>query len=257
MSSALTCDPPRVPVRTARAPAASTPRQVRRLQVPPQHGAWAFLAVPLILGLAISGVTWPGVLFSVTWVLAYPASYYLGRAIAVRTRRGVWSRIARRERAAAVPWVVAAGGVDEEQVRSPGEAGDGVLEERPAAQGQQAGDVRSAAEPMDCAALHDAAAAPADGGRHHALAGIAGSALAAGEGGEHGHDVQSGEDVGSQRGARPRGLPRRRRISGGGQLALEGLQLRRPFRPRPGSLVHVCTITERRRVVEPGGRWRS
>ncbi len=94
---------------TARAPAASTPRQVRRLQVPPQHGAWAFLAVPLILGLAISGVTWPGVLFAVTWVLAYPASYYLGRAVAVRTRRGVWSRIARRERAAAVPWAVAAG----------------------------------------------------------------------------------------------------------------------------------------------------
>lgn len=94
---------------TAQAPAASTPRQVRRLQIPPQHGAWAFLAVPLILGLAISGVTWPGVIFAVTWVLAYPASYYLGRAFAVRTRRGEWSRIARRERSAAAPWAVAAG----------------------------------------------------------------------------------------------------------------------------------------------------
>lgn len=80
-----------------------------RVQIPPQHGAWAFLAVPLILGLAISGVTWPGVVFAVTWVLAYPASYYLGRALAVRARRGGWSRIARRERSAAIPWMAAAG----------------------------------------------------------------------------------------------------------------------------------------------------
>lgn len=83
-------------------------RSRARLQIPPQHGAWAFLAVPLILGLAISGVTWPGVLFAVTWVLTYPASYYLGRAVAVRSRRGEWSRIAKRERAAAVPWTIMA-----------------------------------------------------------------------------------------------------------------------------------------------------
>lgn len=81
----------------------------RRLSIPPQHGAWAFLALPLILGLAISGLTWPGVLFAVTWVLAYPASYYLGRALTIRIRRGNWSRIARRELEAAVAWVAAAG----------------------------------------------------------------------------------------------------------------------------------------------------
>lgn len=85
------------------------PEGPRRLSIPPQHGAWAFLALPLVLGLLISGVTWAGVLFAVTWVLAYPAAYYLGRALTVRIRRGTWSRIACRERDAAVPWTVAAG----------------------------------------------------------------------------------------------------------------------------------------------------
>lgn len=88
-------------------------RSRRRLAVPPQHGAWAFLALPLVLGFVLAGVTWPGVLFAVVWVVAYPASYYLGRALSVRWRRGQWSRIARRERDAALPWTVPAlaGGV--------------------------------------------------------------------------------------------------------------------------------------------------
>ncbi len=88
--------------------AGSTPRTSPRLTVPPQHGAWAFLALPLLLGLALTGVTWPGVVFAVTWVAAYPASYYLGRAVTVRVRRGAWSRIARRELSAAVPWLTVA-----------------------------------------------------------------------------------------------------------------------------------------------------
>lgn len=79
-----------------------------RLAIPPQHGAWAYLALPLLLGLTLSGWTWLGTVFAVTWVLAYPASYYLGRAFAVRLRRGSWSRIAIRERASAVPWAATA-----------------------------------------------------------------------------------------------------------------------------------------------------
>lgn len=88
---------------TSSAPAA--PPRIR-WAVPPQHGAWAFLALPLILGLALAGVTWLGIVFAATWVTAYPASYYLGRAVTVRLRRGTWSRLARRELAAAVPWAV-------------------------------------------------------------------------------------------------------------------------------------------------------
>ena len=45
--------------------AAARPARGRRLAVPPQHGAWAFLALPLILGLALSSLTWAGVCFAV------------------------------------------------------------------------------------------------------------------------------------------------------------------------------------------------
>lgn len=80
----------------------------RRLAIPPQHGAWAYLAIPLVLGLWLVGWSWLGGLFAVTWVIAYPASYYLARAAVTRWRRGSWTRIARRERSDAVPWAAAA-----------------------------------------------------------------------------------------------------------------------------------------------------
>lgn len=101
---------PGAPVETPprrRARPRSTDRP--RLAIPPQHGAWAYLALPLLLGLVISGWTWLGGLFALTWVLAYPVSYYGSRALTTRIRRGSWSRIAIRERANAVPWAVAAG----------------------------------------------------------------------------------------------------------------------------------------------------
>mgnify|MGYP001008517094 CR=1 FL=1 len=80
----------------------------RRLAIPAQHGAWAFLAVPLLLGFLIAGWSLPTVLFAAAWVLAYPASYYLGRAVVIRWRRGTWSRLAKRELTDAVPWMVLA-----------------------------------------------------------------------------------------------------------------------------------------------------
>lgn len=80
-----------------------------RFALPQQHGAWAFLAVPLVLGLVLAGATGVGLLFSAAWLLAYPASYYLGRAVIIRWRRGSWTGLARRELAAAVPWLVAEG----------------------------------------------------------------------------------------------------------------------------------------------------
>jgi hypothetical protein len=87
----------------------TTTRSRPRLAVPPQHGAWAYLGLPLLIGLSLSGWTWLGVLFAVTWVLAYPASYFGARALTTRIRRGTWSRIARRERRDALPWTAAAG----------------------------------------------------------------------------------------------------------------------------------------------------
>lgn len=79
-----------------------------RLSVPPQHGAWAFLAVPLLLGGILSGWSTDGLLFAAAWVASYPASYFLGRAATVRRRRGHWTRLARREAAAALPWAIMA-----------------------------------------------------------------------------------------------------------------------------------------------------
>lgn len=56
-------------------------------------------------GLAGSGnIT--GWLLAVTWVLAYPASYFLGRALNFRIRRGTWSRKAKTELHQALPWLV-------------------------------------------------------------------------------------------------------------------------------------------------------
>jgi hypothetical protein len=48
----------------------------RQSYVPPQHGAWAFVAVPLVLGWTVTSWHWVLVPFSVAWVAAYPASYF-------------------------------------------------------------------------------------------------------------------------------------------------------------------------------------
>jgi hypothetical protein len=77
-----------------------------RPSIPPQHGAWAFLTVPVLCGFAVAGASPAGWLFLAAWVCAYPVGYYLGRALTARARRGSWSRLARRERARAIPWVV-------------------------------------------------------------------------------------------------------------------------------------------------------
>lgn len=86
----------------------ATSHRTARLAVPNQHGAWAFLLVPLILGFVVAGWSWLGLVFSAAWILAYPASYYLGRAVVIRWRRGTWSRLARRELGYARPWIVLA-----------------------------------------------------------------------------------------------------------------------------------------------------
>lgn len=86
----------------------TTQRRRVRVHLPNQHGAWAFLLIPLVLGFIIAGWSWPAGLFALAWVLAYPASYYLGRAVVIRWRRGSWSRLAKRELTDALPWIVMA-----------------------------------------------------------------------------------------------------------------------------------------------------
>lgn len=72
---------------------------VHRTYVPPQHGAWAFLALPVLLALTQSPFTWPVALLAAAWVAAYPWSYaLLGMVRARRKQRFraplvVWSAV--------------------------------------------------------------------------------------------------------------------------------------------------------------------
>lgn len=48
--------------------------------MPPQHGAWAFLGLPILLGITASSLTWLTGLLAIGFVLAFPTSHF---AIAV------------------------------------------------------------------------------------------------------------------------------------------------------------------------------
>lgn len=86
-------------------------RRARRfpLAFPPQHGAWAFLIVPVLVGFAVAGASAAGWGFGVALVCAYPTGYYGGRALTARLRRGTWTRLARRELSRSVPWAALTG----------------------------------------------------------------------------------------------------------------------------------------------------
>lgn len=76
------------------------------VQFPPQHGAWAFLIVPLILAALLGSATWIGLVFAITWVAAYPVSYFGGRGLLMRIRRGNFTTKTKNEFRAAIPWTI-------------------------------------------------------------------------------------------------------------------------------------------------------
>ncbi len=59
--------------------------------LPPQHGAWAFLTVPVLLGLSVASPTPLHIVFTLAWVAAYPLSYF-GTAY-LRARPGSTRRL--------------------------------------------------------------------------------------------------------------------------------------------------------------------
>lgn len=63
-------------MRTDEAATLRAPR-IKSPYVPPQHGAWAFLALPLALGFTVTTWTPLLMLLSVGWMAAYPMSYAL------------------------------------------------------------------------------------------------------------------------------------------------------------------------------------
>lgn len=59
-----------------------------RRYVPPQHGAWAFLALPVLLAVTVTPWSWLILVLTSAWVLAYPWSYAaLGLVRAARPAR--------------------------------------------------------------------------------------------------------------------------------------------------------------------------
>lgn len=59
-------------------PDGPTARAVRRVSlVPPQHGAWAFLGLPVATATTVSPLEPVLALLAVAWVAAYPASYFV------------------------------------------------------------------------------------------------------------------------------------------------------------------------------------
>jgi hypothetical protein len=91
---------------------------MRHTYVPPQHGAWAFLGLPVLLALTVSAWTPLVLLLAVAWVAAYPASYaVLGLSRSRRPQRfrrmlAVWAVPlvpAAAVLVAARPWLLAVG----------------------------------------------------------------------------------------------------------------------------------------------------
>ncbi len=60
-------------------------RQTVRRFLPPQHGAWAMLLLPWLVGTVISGFRWLHVPLLLAWLTGYLSSYYA--LLAVKTRR--------------------------------------------------------------------------------------------------------------------------------------------------------------------------
>ncbi|MGH8826696.1 MAG: YwiC-like family protein [Jiangellaceae bacterium] len=56
-----------------------------RRYLPPQHGAWAMLLVPFIVGVVLAGPAWVHLPLLVAWLTGYLLSYYV--FMAVKTRR--------------------------------------------------------------------------------------------------------------------------------------------------------------------------
>lgn len=95
--------------------ATAPPRRHKGSYLPPQHGAWAFLALPLALGAVVSPASPLLLVLAVAWIAAYPLSYAaLGLVRARRPQRfrrpfAVWLAVVLPAVAVLVvarPWLV-------------------------------------------------------------------------------------------------------------------------------------------------------
>lgn len=88
-------------------PARASRRSRRRVSlIPNQHGAWAFLVIPLLLGFTVAGWSWVGAGFAFAWVASYPLSFYSMRVLRVWLKRRRLTRVAKRDLTATAIWAV-------------------------------------------------------------------------------------------------------------------------------------------------------
>ncbi|HLU45226.1 MAG TPA: YwiC-like family protein [Natronosporangium sp.] len=64
-------------------------RRTMRAFLPPQHGAWAMLVVPYLVGGLLAGWSWVSAPLLVAWIAGYLLSYYAFQAVKTR-RPGRW-----------------------------------------------------------------------------------------------------------------------------------------------------------------------
>jgi hypothetical protein len=88
--------------------------------VPPQHGAWAFLGLPLLVGIAVANWAFALLVLAAAWISAYPWSYFVLAVIKEQRARHprperfhhallIWSAVALPALALLVvvrPWLV-------------------------------------------------------------------------------------------------------------------------------------------------------
>jgi hypothetical protein len=55
--------------------------------LPPEHGAWAMLVVPFVLGTSLATWTWSASLLLLGWLLAYLVSYYASQYLRARRKQ--------------------------------------------------------------------------------------------------------------------------------------------------------------------------
>ncbi|GLH63611.1 hypothetical protein PG301_14500 [Parageobacillus sp. G301] len=67
-------------------------RQKQKWIVPKQHGAWAMLIIPFVLGAYTGGLTWLHLPLFVGWFFLYLATYPLLMAVKLkRTQEYMWA----------------------------------------------------------------------------------------------------------------------------------------------------------------------
>ncbi|ABP55376.1 YwiC-like family protein [Salinispora tropica] len=68
-------------------------QRVLRRYLPPQHGAWAMLLLPYLVGVALVGAGWPQLPLLGAWLAGYLLSYYVFQAVKSRRPRRFLAQI--------------------------------------------------------------------------------------------------------------------------------------------------------------------